>query len=117
MFDIQEHQHNYFYNLATVIDDLIPVEICDNLADRANTAIALGLVDHVNHSGLGNDAVSDHGGVYNHHIFKGPDIRAHLPELNAIYHAIAPLISLISCTDSIVSPYPISDINLSLIHI
>ncbi|ELC3720843.1 hypothetical protein RJE73_001842 [Salmonella enterica] len=112
MFDIQKHRHNYFYNLATVVEELIPAEICDNLTDRVNTIIAQGLVDHVNHSGLGNDAVSDLGGVYNHHIFKGPDVRAHLPELNAIYHAITPLISLITCTDAIVSPYSLSDINI-----
>lgn len=59
MFDIQKHRHNYFYNLATVVEELIPAEICDNLTDRVNTIIAQGLVDHVNHSGLGNDAVSD----------------------------------------------------------
>jgi len=112
MFDIQKHRHDYFYNLATVINDLIPSEICDNLTDRVNTIIDKGLVDRVKHTGLGNEAVSDLGGDYNHHIFKGPDIRSHLPELNAIYHAIVPLISLVTCSDAVVSPYPLSDINI-----
>lgn len=40
MFDIQKHRHNYFYNLATVVEELIPAEICDNLTDRVNTIIA-----------------------------------------------------------------------------
>ena len=112
MFDIQKHRHDYFYNLATVINDLIPSEICDNLTDRVNTILDKGLVDRVKHTGLGNEAVSDLGGDYNHHIFKGPDIRSHLPELNAIYHAIVPLISLVTCPDAVVSPYPLSDINI-----
>lgn len=112
MFNIQKHRHDYFYNLATVITDLIPVEICDNLTDRVNKIIAQGQVDRVQHTGLGNTAVSDLGGEYNHHIFKGPDIKQHLPELNAIYHAILPLISLVTCTDTVVSPYSLSDINI-----
>ncbi|HHQ6601133.1 TPA: hypothetical protein ACSTLW_001950 [Serratia fonticola] len=112
MFDINKHRYDYFYNLATVVENLIPAEICDNLTDRVNTIIAKGLVDHVNHSGLGTDAVSDLGGAYNHHIFKGTDIKAHLPELTAIYHAILPLVSMITCSDAVISPYPLSDINI-----
>lgn len=112
MFDINKHRYDYFYNIATVIENLIPADICDNLTDRVNNIIAQGLVDRVKHAGLGTDAVSDMGGVYNHHIFKGPDIRVHLPELNAIYHAIVPMISMITCADAIVSPYPLSDINI-----
>lgn len=112
MFDIQKHRHDYFYNLATVVTDLIPAEICDNLTDHVNTIINQGLVNRVQHTGLGNTAVSDSGGDYNHYIFKGPDIRTHLPELNAIYHAIVPLISLVTCSDAVVSPYPLSDINI-----
>lgn len=91
---------------------LVPSEICDGLTNRVNEIISQGLIDHVSHSGLGTDAVSDAGGVYNHHIFKGPDIRKDLPELKSIYHAIVPLVSLVTCTDTIVSPYPLSDINI-----
>lgn len=112
MFDIQKHRHDYFYNLATVIPNLIPDEICDQLTERVNKIIAQGLVDRVKHTGLGNTAVSDFGGDYNHHIFKGSDIKLHLPELTTLYHAILPLISLVTCTDAIVSPYPLSDINI-----
>lgn len=112
MFDIRRHQYNYFYDLVTVLENLIPGSICDQLAARVNTVIADDLVDHVKHKGLGTDAVSDFGGEYNHHIFKGDDIRAHLPELNAIYHAVVPLISVITCADAVVSPYPASDINI-----
>lgn len=112
MFDVNKHQHDYFYNLATVIEDLIPGELCDTLAERVNDVINCNSVDLVRHSSLGTDAVSDLGGEYNHHIFKGSDVREYLPELNAIYHSLVPLISLITHTDAVVSPYPASDINI-----
>lgn len=112
MFDVNQHRHNYFYNLQTVIDGLIPEELCDNLAERVNDIIKSNGVSLVRHSSLGTDAVSDLGGEYNHHIFKGGDIRECLPELNAIYHSLVPLVSLITHTDTVVSPYPASDINI-----
>jgi hypothetical protein len=112
MFDLRKHQYDYFYNLATVVEGLIPASICDSLTNRINTIISDGLVDHVRHTSLGTDAVSDAGGEYNHHIFKGEDIRTHLPELTAIYHSVLPLISVITCSDAVVSPYPVSDINI-----
>jgi hypothetical protein len=95
-----------------VIDGLIPEQMCDTLAERANGAIEAGSVQLVRHESLGTDAVSDLGGEYNHHIFKGEDIRRCMPELSAVYHAIVPLISLITHTDTVVSPYATSDINI-----
>lgn len=112
MFDINQHRHNYFYNLETVIDGIIPDALCDTLRERANAIIQANKVDLVRHESLGTDAVSDLGGAYNHHIFKGSDIRQHFPELNAVYHSLVPLISLITHTDTVVSPYPASDINI-----
>ncbi|WP_438870348.1 hypothetical protein [Pseudomonas sp. L1(2025)] len=112
MFDVNQHRHDYFYNLATVIGGIIPDDLCDTLAARVNNIIAVQGVDWVKHQGLGTDAVSDLGGVYNHHIFKGDDIRRYVPELTAIYHSLVPLISLITHTDTVVSPYPLSDINI-----
>ncbi|MFC6299972.1 hypothetical protein GNF76_19100 [Pseudomonas sp. CCM 7893] len=112
MFDINQYRHDYFYNLATVIDGLIPEDLCDSLAARVNRIIAGEGVDWVKHQSLGTDAVSDLGGEYNHQIFKGDDIRQHLPELSAIYHALVPLVSLVTHTDTVVSPYPLSDINI-----
>lgn len=109
MFDINHHRHDYFYNLATVIGGLIPDDLCDALAARVNSIIAAQGVDWVRHQSLGTDAVSDLGGAYNHHIFKGDDIRRHLPELTAIYHSLVPLVIH---TDAVVSPYPLSDINI-----
>ncbi|WP_395608004.1 hypothetical protein [Pseudomonas sp. B22129] len=112
MFDINQHRHDYFYNLATVIGGLIPDDLCDGLAARVNSIIQAQGVDWVRHQSQGTDAVSDLGGAYNHHIFKGDDIRRHLPELTAIYHSLVPLVSLVTHTDVVVSPYPLSDINI-----
>lgn len=112
MFNLSQHCHDYFYNLETTIDDLIPEAICNALMERANRLIDANTISRVKHSHLGTDAVSDLGGVYNHYIFKGPDIREQFPELNAVYHALLPLISLITHTDTVVSPYPQSDINI-----
>lgn len=108
MFDINAHRYNY----ATVIEGLIPENICDQLTQKVNSVIANGDVPLVDHNGLGNQTVSDLGGRYLHHIFKGDDIRKYLPELNCIYHAILPIVSMVTCADAVVSPYPLSDINI-----
>lgn len=112
MFDINFHRHNYFYNMGTIIEDLIPEKICDKLQKRINTIIANNGVTLVKHKGLGTDAVSDLGGEYYHHIFKGGDIRENFPEIEAIYHAILPIVSMVTCTDTVISPYPDSDMNI-----
>ena len=112
MFNINQHQHDYFYNLSTVIDCLIPDVLCDTLAARIIAIIDINGVTRVSHRHLGTDAVSDLGGEYNHYIFKGHDIREHFPELSIVYHALVPLISLITHTDTVISPYPASDINI-----
>lgn len=111
-FDVRQHQYDYFNNLVTQVERLIPGPVCDSLAAKIAQVIDAGLVDHVRHDGRGTNAVSDLGGAYDHHIFKGDDIRTHLPELVAIYHAVLPLVSIITCSDAVVSPYPVSDINI-----
>jgi len=52
------------------------------------------------------------GGDYLHHIFKGNDIREHFPELVGAYHALLPLVSIVTCSKTLISPYPESDINI-----
>lgn len=106
MFDIDLHRRNYFYDLATVIEGLIPESICDTLTERVNDIIKANGVNLIKHQSLGTDAVSDLGGEYNHHIFKGDDIRGCLPELNAVYHALVPLATRI--TGFIMMPNPFS---------
>ena len=112
MFKINLHQKNYQYDYFTVIDNILPITICETLKARINDIIDSDLVSLVNHEGFGNDIVKDSGGKYLHHIFKGQDIRQHLPELNAVYHSLLPLISLVTHTDTIVSPYEQSDMNI-----
>lgn len=96
MFDINQHRHEYFYNLATVIRGLIPDDLCDALAARVNNIAEV----------QGADAAC------NYVVFKGDDIRRYLPELIAIYHSLVPLISLITHTDTVVSPHAQSDIHI-----
>lgn len=112
MFNVNQHRREYFHDLATVIEGVLPEALCDELAERVDKLISAGEVGWVNHSGLGTDAVSDLGGVYKHHIFQGQDVRIHLPELNSVYHALTPLISVITHTDTVISPYSASDINI-----
>ncbi|QXH49953.1 hypothetical protein KSS94_18635 [Pseudomonas fakonensis] len=112
MFDVNKYRREYFYDMATVIDGLLPDDMCDELARRVQAVIQEHGVELVQHSGLGTDAVSDLGGEYKHHIFKGNDVRRYLPELQAVYHALVPLVSMITHTDTVVSPYPLSDVNI-----
>ncbi|WP_313651451.1 hypothetical protein [Pseudomonas soli] len=112
MFDMNRYRYEYFYDMATVIEGVLPETLCDELASRAQVVIDEKGVDLVRHSGLGTDAVSDLGGDYHHHIFKDDDVRRCLPELYAVYHALVPLVSLVTHTDTVVSPYPLSDVNI-----
>ncbi|MFN8769267.1 MAG: hypothetical protein ACK5WP_00200 [Neisseriaceae bacterium] len=92
MFQINLHQKNYQYDYVTVIDNILPNNICEILTKRINDIINAGVVPLVNHEGLGNNIVTDKGGKYLHHIFKGAEIREYLPELHAVYHSLLPLI-------------------------
>ncbi|MBA1200930.1 hypothetical protein G7009_03925 [Pseudomonas capeferrum] len=53
MFDIHAHRREYFYDLMTVMPDLIPDGLCDGLARRINQVIDERKVMHVEHEGVG----------------------------------------------------------------
>lgn len=114
MFNIDKHRSDYHYDFVTVIPNVLPNNICAELRDRVNGIISKGFIALVDHQGKGTGTVSDSGGRYLHHIFKGEDIREYLPELKAVYHTLLPLISMITCADVVVSPYPRSDINIKV---
>lgn len=113
-FDLARHAGEYQYDYATVIDAVMSDDMCDTLRKRINEIIAQGRVKLVDHCGLGTTAVSDAGGRYFHHIFQGADVREHLPELVALYHAILPLVAAVTNRDAIVSPHSRSDINIKV---
>lgn len=114
MFHIDKHRAEYHHDYVTVVPGVIPEEICALLRLRVDIAIEQGLVKLVDHNGKGCDKVSDLGGRYLHHIFKGEDVRQHLPELTTTYHSLLPLVSMVTCSDVVVSPYPRSDINIKV---
>lgn len=114
MFNINVHRKEYQYDYATVIPKLLPEKICTELRSRVNSAIQDQKVKLVNHNGLGNDLVTDNGGKYLHHIFQGQDVRDHLPELVSFYHALPPIVEMVTSLDVVVSPYDRSDINIKV---
>jgi hypothetical protein len=113
-FDLTRHIREYHYDYVTVVDSVMVPSLCDSLRERIERLIGAGQVKLVDHHGRGTDAVSDSGGRYLHHIFEGDDIRLHLPELTAVYHAVLPLVSSITSQDVVLSPYPRSDINIKV---
>lgn len=113
-FDLARHAGEYQYDYVTVIDGIMSDEMCDALRTRINGIIARGEVRLVDHGGLGTSAVSDAGGRYLHHIFQGPDVRAHLPELVTLYRAVLPLVSAVTNRDAVLSPHDRSDINIKV---
>src|SRR5262245_44365434 len=113
-FDLTRHVREYHYDYVTVVDGVMDPVLCDTLRDRIDRLIGEGRVKLVDHRGLGTEAVSDAGGRYLHHIFEGDDIRQHLPELTAVYHAILPLVASITSQDVVLSPYSRSDINIKV---
>ncbi|MGI4811891.1 MAG: hypothetical protein ACRYG5_15225 [Janthinobacterium lividum] len=113
-FNALQHCREYQYDYVTVLEELIPENICAALRQRVNELISKEQIKLVNHKGLGTYEVSDQGGQYLHHIFQGPDVRTHLPELCAIYHSILPLIGCVTNLDVVVSPHARSDINIKV---
>ena len=113
-FDLTRHVREYHYDYVTVVDGVMDPVLCDTLRDRVDRLIGEGKVKLVDHRGLGTEAVSDAGGRYLHHIFEGGDIRHHLPELTAVYHAILPMVASITSQDVVLSPYSRSDINIKV---
>jgi len=113
-FSLVRHLREYHYDFATVVDHVMDHTLCDVLRRRIECLVADDQVKLVNHSGLGNSDVSDRGGRYFHHIFEGDDVRRHLPELTAVYHAVLPLIASITSQDVVLSPYPRSDMNIKV---
>ncbi|MGE8062767.1 hypothetical protein [Pseudomonas sp. NPDC089547] len=59
---MNKHRREYFYDLLTVIEGVLPDELCDGLASRVQRVIEEGGVDLVQHTGFGTDVVSDLGG-------------------------------------------------------
>ena len=112
MFSLEYHQHQYHNKLFTLIENVLPSELCQTLVKRCDNQIHNNQVQLVKHEGLGTLKELDGSGKYYHHIFLGEDIRSEFPELVAAYHSLLPLIASITCTKAILSPYPDSDINI-----
>lgn len=112
MLDLDRHRREYTYDLVTVLNGILPNVVCNTLVARIDSIISEKRIQLVDHFGKGTIRELDAGGRYLHHIFKGPDIRLHLPELEAAYHTLVPLVSAVTMQDVIVSPYPDSDINI-----
>lgn len=114
MFNIDKYRSDYHHDFVTVISHLLPREICAELRERVNDIIDKGLVTPDDSQDAGNSPVSDMGVGHFHYVFKGDDIRNYLPGLKAVYHALLPLVSMVTRSDVIVSPYPRSDINIKV---
>ena len=112
MYDLGMHQRNYHHDLYTVIPDVLPAPLCAVLADRARTLIKQGRIHLVNHAGTGTAVDLDRGGKYYHHMLLGEDVRTHMPEIVAVYHALLGQVAAITCGEAVISPHSDSDINI-----
>lgn len=113
-FNLNRHVREFHYDYVTVIDEIMKPELCVDLTRRINGLIGDDAIKLVDHRGLGTDAVSDLGGRYLHHIFEGQDVRKHLPEITAVYHAVLPLVAAVTSQDVVLSPYDRSDVNIKV---
>lgn len=110
--NLSELQTNYIYSLFCEIPNIISKETNEKVFKRALQLIEENKVHLVDHKGLGTHDELDGAGAYLHHIFRGDDIRKWFPELVTLYYALLPLISWVTCTKTVLSPYPDSDINI-----
>lgn len=112
MFTLIKHQGGYHHDMHTIIDHILPKELCLELSDRVRKLIKENKVQLVSHSKQGTIDELDGGGDYLHHIFKGKDIREFFPELVGAYHSLVSLLSCVTCSETIISPYLDSDMNI-----
>ncbi len=112
MFNIEEHRHNYHYDMYTVVSDVLTKDVCDRLMARMNGLIQQNRPIMVDHGGLGGPEELDAGGRYKHHLFDGDAIRECFPELVGLYHGLQHEIALITSQDVVLSPHLASDINI-----
>lgn len=112
MFSLETHQRSFHHNLHTVVPGVLPAGLCDKLAQRAAALIQTGRIHLVDHEGTGSESELDQGGKYLHHMFLGEDVREHMPEIVAVYHALLGQIAAITCGNAVISPHPESDINI-----
>lgn len=103
-FELSRHRREYHEDFATVVDDVLDDEQCGTLRRRVDWLIAEGQVRRIDHRPL--------GGACLHHLFEGDEVRMHLPELTAVYHASLPLIAAITAKDVVLSPHRRSSINI-----
>ncbi len=112
MFNLEQHRHEYHYDLHTIIPETLPSELCKRLTSRLQELIEGAQIPLVDHQGLGTTLELDGGGRYRHYLVDGPGIRKSFPELEGAYHSLARLVATISSQDVIVSPYGDSDMNI-----
>ena len=113
VFNLNDHQYAYHYNMLTVVKDVLPATTCNMIVRQIERDIANGeaaLVQH--HKDPNRSEYLDEGGAYLHYIYKGPDVRQSFPELMGLYYGLAPFISLIVSAPVVTSPYADSDVNI-----
>ena len=114
MFSLELHQRNYQKDYYTLVDDIIPNIDCENIMKKIEQLINENKISLVNHEGIGKQKYLDGGGKYLHHIFKGSDIQNYFPELIGLYYGLLPSINAITCSRTVLSPYPDSNINIKV---
>lgn len=112
MFQLLKKQNEYHHVGYTTIPNLLDDRLCDSLNKKILDAINSNEITLVDHQGKGSEKELDGGGKYLHHIFLSEDIDKFLPELKGAYHALLPLVSMVTSTNTILSPHEESDINI-----
>lgn len=114
MFYLERYQHEYHYSMHTLLYNILPSDLVQILSQRILDIISEQKVQLVNHQGIGTLKELDGAGKYLHYIFRGADVRNFLPELVGLYHGLLPIVSTITNSAAIISPYPNSDINIKV---
>ena len=114
MFDINKCCYQYHNNKLTIISNIIPEDICENMAKRAEQLASSGKTIHVDSKGLGTSDVLDGGGDYLYKVMDMNKVIQYFPELVPFYHGMVPLISAISHCNVITSPHPGSEVTLKV---
>jgi len=112
MFNLQKHQSEYQYEGVTLIKNFIPEPTCSLIRAKVQQRINSNEIKLVDHDAQGTDKELDGGGRYLHHIFRTDDIKSHVPELVGAYHAALPLVSMVTSTNTVISPHEGSEINI-----
>jgi hypothetical protein len=109
--DFTRYQYEYHHRGWTLLPDFAPAWLVEKWVGRSNELFAEH-VFRVDAAGDGQFRAGDFGGDYHYSVIDGKTLKTEMPSLFGWYEGARFALAAIVCRPVIVSPYPLSAINI-----